>query len=88
MVSVLSASSIASDKVKNLEGEDLGKIEELMIDLKSGRVAYAVVSFGAGFMAQRQIARDPMGLAQGGPGGQEDLPQRLEGNARIRRRLR
>lgn len=50
MASVLSASSISSDKVKNLQGEDLGKIEDLMIDLKSGRVAYAVVSFGSGFM--------------------------------------
>ena len=50
MAAVLSASKIASNKVKNLEGEDLGKIEDLMIDLQSGRVAYAVVSFGSGFM--------------------------------------
>ncbi len=50
MASVLSASTIAGDKVKNLAGEDLGKIEDIMIDLESGRVAYAVVSFGSGFM--------------------------------------
>lgn len=48
--SVLAASTLAGDKVKNPKGEDLGKIEELMIDLESGRVAYAVISFGAGFM--------------------------------------
>jgi sporulation protein YlmC with PRC-barrel domain len=37
------------DDVKNPAGEDLGKIEEIMIDVNSGRVAYAVLSFG-GFL--------------------------------------
>ena len=37
------------DKVVNYKGEDLGKIEEIMIDLDRGRVAYAVLSFG-GFL--------------------------------------
>ena len=46
---VLSSSSICSDHVKNAAGEDLGKIEDLMIDLYSGRIAYAVLSFG-GFL--------------------------------------
>jgi sporulation protein YlmC with PRC-barrel domain len=46
---VLSSSTISSDHVKNAAGEDLGKIEDLMIDLESGRVAYAVLSFG-GFL--------------------------------------
>src|SRR5689334_25266423 len=46
---VLSSSTICSDHVKNSAGEDLGKIEDLMIDLDSGRVAYAVLSFG-GFL--------------------------------------
>jgi sporulation protein YlmC with PRC-barrel domain len=46
---VLSSTSICSDQVKNLAGEDLGKIEDLMIDLHSGRIAYAVLSFG-GFL--------------------------------------
>lgn len=50
MAAVLSASTLAGDKVKNAEGQDLGKVEELMIDLESGRVAYAVLSFGSGFM--------------------------------------
>ena len=30
----------------NLEGDHLGKIDEIMIDLHDGRVAYAVLSFG------------------------------------------
>ncbi|WP_048049651.1 PRC-barrel domain-containing protein, partial [Methanosarcina mazei] len=45
----LSAGTIKGDKVINTEGEDLGKIEELMIDLDDGRVGYAVLSFG-GFL--------------------------------------
>jgi sporulation protein YlmC with PRC-barrel domain len=46
---VLSAGSLGGDRVRNNAGEDLGKIEELMIDIHSGRVAYAVLSFG-GFL--------------------------------------
>ena len=46
---VLSASSLKGDNVVNHQGEDLGKIEEIMIDLDRGRVAYAVLSFG-GFL--------------------------------------
>jgi sporulation protein YlmC with PRC-barrel domain len=46
---VLSAGSLAGDRVRNNAGEDLGKIEEIMIDIHSGRVAYAVLSFG-GFL--------------------------------------
>ena len=46
---MLSSSSICSDHVKNATGEELGKIEDLMIDLYSGRIAYAVLSFG-GFL--------------------------------------
>ena len=45
----LSAGTIKRDKVVNRAGDNPGKIEELMIDLESGRVAYAVVSHG-GFL--------------------------------------
>lgn len=47
--SVLSASSLVGDAVHNAAGENLGKVEELMVDLESGRISYAVLSFG-GFM--------------------------------------
>jgi len=46
---VLAASTLAGDSVKNSAGEDLGKVDEIMIDIPSGRVAYAVLSFG-GFL--------------------------------------
>jgi sporulation protein YlmC with PRC-barrel domain len=45
----LGATSLIHDKVVNLAGEDIGHIEELMVDVTTGRVAYAVLSFG-GFM--------------------------------------
>ncbi len=47
--SVLAASTLAGDSVRNAAGEDLGTIDEIMIDIPSGRVAYAVLSFG-GFL--------------------------------------
>jgi sporulation protein YlmC with PRC-barrel domain len=46
---VLSASTLAGDRVRNSAGEDLGKVEQIMIDIPSGRVAYVVLSFG-GFL--------------------------------------
>lgn len=46
---VLGATKLTGDKVRNPAGEDLGHIEEIMIDVPTGRVAYAVLSFG-GFL--------------------------------------
>src|ERR1700722_19550431 len=46
---VLAADTVVGDQVVNLQNEDLGIIEHMMIDLESGRVAYAVLSFG-GFL--------------------------------------
>ena len=46
---VLSASTLTGNKVVNLRKEGLGTIEDLMIDIDSGRIAYAVLSFG-GFL--------------------------------------
>jgi sporulation protein YlmC with PRC-barrel domain len=46
---VLAASTLSGDAVRNSAGEDLGKVDEIMIDIPTGRVAYAVLSFG-GFL--------------------------------------
>lgn len=43
----LTASSIIGDSVENPEGEDLGKIDNLMINLNTGKVEYAVLEFGS-----------------------------------------
>lgn len=45
----LSATTLTGDKVRNTEGEDLGHLEEIVIDLESGRVSYAVLASG-GFL--------------------------------------
>ncbi|NNF05869.1 MAG: PRC-barrel domain-containing protein [Candidatus Eisenbacteria bacterium] len=43
---LLSADSLKGTKVINKDGEDLGKIEEIMLECSSGSIAYAVLSFG------------------------------------------
>jgi sporulation protein YlmC with PRC-barrel domain len=43
---VMAASTLTGDDVINASGENLGEIQEIMIDVASGRVAYAVLSFG------------------------------------------
>ena len=42
----LSASTLMGNPVRNRPDEDLGRIEDLMLDLQTGRIAYAVLSFG------------------------------------------
>lgn len=44
---LLTTNTLTGDKVRNREGEDLGAIKDFMIDLDSGCMAYAVLSFGA-----------------------------------------
>lgn len=45
----LSSSSITGTDVVNVQGDNLGDIKEIMIDLTTGRVSYVVLSFG-GFL--------------------------------------
>ena len=47
---LLSASTLAADDVYNPKGEKLGSIKELMLNIESGKVCYAVLSFG-GFLS-------------------------------------
>ena len=42
----MSSSALIGTMVKNTQGEELGKIQELMIDPQSGRISSAVLSFG------------------------------------------
>lgn len=46
---VLSAATLSNDRVRNSQGEDLGRVEEIMIDIPTGKVGYVVISFG-GFL--------------------------------------
>jgi sporulation protein YlmC with PRC-barrel domain len=46
---VMDAATLKGDDVVNATGESLGTIEAIMLDVASGRIAYAVLSFG-GFL--------------------------------------
>lgn len=46
---LLSSGSLSGDDVVNAQGEDLGNIKDLMIDTQTGKIEYAVLSFG-GFL--------------------------------------
>ena len=43
----LTASSIIGDRVENLQREDLGKIDNLMVNVHTGAIEYAVIEFGS-----------------------------------------
>ncbi len=43
---LMGADTLMGNDVYNKEGESLGDIKEIMIDMASGKVAYAVLSFG------------------------------------------
>jgi sporulation protein YlmC with PRC-barrel domain len=46
---LMGANTLVGNEVCNLAGEVLGDIKEIMLDMQSGRVSYAVLSFG-GFL--------------------------------------
>ena len=46
---IVDSEKIVGCKVENSKGENLGKIESLMLDLSENRIIYAVLSFG-GFL--------------------------------------
>lgn len=41
----MGADTLVGSDVYNLKGEDIGDIKEIMLDMRSGRVGYAVLSF-------------------------------------------
>ena len=43
---ILGCSKLAGDKVLDASGEDLGRLEHIMLDVPSGRIAYAVLAYG------------------------------------------
>ena len=46
---VMGAETLIGNDVCDLKGESLGDIKEIMLDMRSGKVGYAVLAFG-GFM--------------------------------------
>ena len=43
---VMAADTLEGDKVYTTDGDDVGKIKDIMLDVRSGRIAYAVLSSG------------------------------------------
>ena len=48
-LSLISASKVQGTNVYNTDGDSLGEVYDVMIDKRSGKVAYAIMSFG-GFL--------------------------------------
>ena len=46
---LMGANTLIGNDVSNASNENLGDIKEIMLDVESGRVAYAVLSFGGVF---------------------------------------
>ena len=44
---LMGADTLVGNDVYNLKSEDIGDIKEIMLDMRSGKVAYAVLSFTA-----------------------------------------
>ena len=62
-------SLIASDRVEGTpvrrsSGEKIGTIQRLMVDKLSGKVAYAVLSFGGFIGLWTETSADPVGLVE------------------------
>lgn len=43
---VMAADTLRGDSVFNTQGEKLGEIHDIMLDVPNGRIAYAVLAFG------------------------------------------
>ena len=55
------ASNIIGSKVINPTGDTLGDIKEIVIDPRTGKVAYAVVAFGGFFSMGEKLFAIPFG---------------------------
>lgn len=56
---VMGAHSLVGDHVHNLKGEHLGDIKEIMLDMGSGKIAYAVMAHGGLFHLGQKLFAVP-----------------------------
>ncbi len=64
----LTASSIIGDKVHNANGEHMGKIQDIMIDITSGKIEYVVIEFGGFLTIGEKYFAIPFNLLTVDPG--------------------
>jgi sporulation protein YlmC with PRC-barrel domain len=67
----LTASSIIGDKVHNDKGEHMGKIEDIMIDISTGKIEYVVIEFGGFLTIGEKYFAIPFRLLQVDPANKE-----------------
>lgn len=53
------ASKIIGMEIKNLQNERVGKIKDLVVDTRSGRIAYAVINAGGGLFGGGKLVAVP-----------------------------
>src|SRR5688572_33447888 len=58
---VMSSETLIGDSVVNRKDEDLGTIEHVMVDVPSGRIAYAVLACGGVFGLGEKLFAIPWG---------------------------
>lgn len=59
---IITSSSLIGSRVKNSQGENLGKIEDMAVDQSSGQIAYLVLSFGGILGLGDKLFAIPWGL--------------------------
>lgn len=72
------ASQLIGMDVRNARGQDLGEIEDLVVDINNGRVHYAVLSFGGFLDIGDKLFAYPLRVFRTAPGGDAlvlDLPR-------------
>jgi PRC-barrel domain len=71
-----------SDSVVNAAGEDLGEVKAIMLDVASGRIVYAVLSFGGFLGMGQQAVRDSLVGVDSGRRRKALHPEHREGATR------
>jgi sporulation protein YlmC with PRC-barrel domain len=61
---IMAADTLEGNDVRNAQGEDLGNIEHIMLDVPSGRIAYAVLEFGGWLGVGDKLFAIPWGALQ------------------------
>lgn len=56
---LMGANTLIGDHVHNVQDDHLGDIKEIMLDMRTGKVAYAVLSFGGVFTLGEKLFAVP-----------------------------
>lgn len=63
-LTALSAGTLKGDTVRNLDGDEIGVLHEIMIDLDTGRVAYVVMTAGGFLGVGEKYFAIPWGMVE------------------------